>query len=250
MSLEQANRYYELAAKARQQGRNSIADALLRQAEREKEKSAMDVADVANIQRERANAQQNVAQPQQPVVETPATDVPVAEAEQPASTVPWSEKPAQPAPPVKPAPYKPTAEELANMEDSGMYNVAIPQGNGVRPNPNAIDSGANLGTDAILADSNAGVKEDPWIYPGMDNTGDVIASTQQTEPDYYGIGGSFDGGSVANVSPNSYNANTYGGAPSEGDMYWNTPAEIRANNERKKRQRFLDLMNAANRANL
>lgn len=216
MSLEQANRYYELAARARQNGRNAIADALLRQAEREKEKAAMDVQDVADIQRERANAQQNIAQPQQnvaqqqaPVQETPAVETPTAQYAQQAQA------PAQPT-------YQPSAEEMQNMADSDMYNVANPV------------------VDEKPVQNN--------VYPGMDNEGDVIASAPQLqEPNNYGIGGSFDAG-----SPKIYDPELFAGAPPEGDEVWNTPEEQNARllAQKKKQQEIEELARQAQAAKI
>ena len=231
MSLEQANRYYELAARARQNGRNAIADALLRQAEREKEKAAMDVQDVADIQRERANAQQNIAQPQQnvaqqqaPVQETPAVEQTQSNGGGDGTVT-------------SPAPYKPSAEELANMADSEQFNGD----NSIVGNAygqNYTDLGLQTGYTPVQHAEGSSVTATP--------TG-MIRPVPADQRPIANLGG----GDTAS-SMRIYDPDVFAGAPPEGDEVWNTPEEQNARllAQKKKQKEIEELARQAQAAQI
>lgn len=114
MSREQYNRYLTLAAKYRQSGKNTIAEALERQAQAELEKPAMDVNDInmdSEAVRDKYNNPNEVATyaPQATQQQVPAQDGAVV----------------RDANPVIPQEYKPTVEELQNQADSEQFNGSV-----------------------------------------------------------------------------------------------------------------------------
>lgn len=280
MSIQQANRYYELAAKARANGRQAIADALMRQAQREQEKEAMDIRDVANIQRERANAQQNVPpapvqqapMQQAPVQETPVVDsgiqgggyqpsvvppttptTPTMPVTPPSAPVVPPTVPTAPNMPSSPTDYKPSLEELANMADSEQFNGDN--------SPTHFGAGMSFASDTE--------------YPGMDNEGDVIASAlqktnsdvpdvvqpqvpvQAPEEDKFSSPIQKSNNNMIKPIPADqrmipargsnassmriYDPDVFAGAPPEGDEVWNTPEEQNARMlANKKKQKDIE----------
>ena len=134
MSLEQASRYYALAEKYRKAGRNSIADALLRQADAEMEKGAMDANDV-ELPQYAQNVGNNLAQFAEtapnanginsasmfnpaPVMQGHAQDVNAGAAVNQNNNQ-TNQNSNQNS---NPNPYVPNADEMANMIDSDMFS--------------------------------------------------------------------------------------------------------------------------------